>query len=1150
MNNLNQNISNPVAIRLLVLISLVSLAWSDSYGQNPGYQKFNHLTTKDGLSQSSGHAILQDSQGYMWFGTNSGLNRYNGYEVSVYKHNPEDSTTISGDNISVIYEDRRGNLWVAATGAGLNLFNRNKDTFSHYKIIYTETGEVASGGISNNSVSSILELSNGQFWLGTDHGLNLFDRDTEEFVHFLADSNDSTSISSSFITSLYEDSEGNFLIGTENGLNIWNPEKENFSSFPHQLSGLSPLKGKTINKIYEDRGGMLWIGTDEGLYAHNRETGDIREYKHNPNDNSSISGNIIFSIIEDSRGVLWIGTENNGLNVLERNTGKFHHYTHDLDDPNSLSDDAIYTLYENNDSILWLGTYSGGINYLDRKRSKFEHYKYNSHQEHPLSVNSVTSFLEDNYGNLWVGTDGGGLNRFNRETGAFYTLRHDPKEKNSLSSDVVLALLEDDNGYIWIGYYHGGISRYDVKQQKFKHYRPVDGDPNSLCHDDVFAFYEDSNGDIWVGTNGGGVCKLNPETDKFTHYQAEEGVIRDILEDSRGDIWLGTYGGGLKLLNQKDGSVWNFYEGGNGLQSNVVLTIHEDRENNFWVGTKEGGIHLFDRDSLKFTHYDVEDGLPNNEVKGILEDNHGNLWMSTNKGISKFNTKTESFLNFTVEDGLQGDEFNTLAYYKDHSGYMYFGGINGFNRFHPDSVKTSSFSYPLVLSDFRIFNKPVPIDRKSPLEKHISQTETLVLPYDASVLTIEYAALNFNEVKGIRYAYMLEGFEEEWNYVGNNRSATYTNLSPGEYKFRVKASNNDEIWSEQEAGITLIITPPFWRTTWFYLLAGALFAGIIFGSYRYRMRHIRKRNRWLEEKVKKRTEELNQRNDELKEALKTLENTRGELVEKAHKAGMADMATGVLHNVGNILNSVKTSSAVMEDLIESSKIKGWFKANELLQKHEDNLGEFFTENPKGKQLVNYYSKLEQAVKRERSTLMEHNERLKTKVELINDVIAAQQSFASSGSYEERIDLKKIIDDVLTLQTGSSERHGIKIEKKIDSVEQVKGQRTKLMHILVNFYKNAKEALLEVPAEEKKIIIRLFQNDRNVFLSFSDNGSGINKEDLNKIFSHGFTTKANGHGFGLHSCANYMSEMGGQIKAESDGPGEGATFTLVFPRGDS
>lgn len=1113
------------------------------YGQSPGNVSFHQITQKDGLSQSTGHTILQDSQGFMWFGTNNGLNRYDGYEMTVYMHNPKDSTTLSGNSINVLFEDSKQNLWIGTMGAGLNHMYRDNNTFRHYKADYINFGN----GLSDNSISAIYEDEEGLLWVGTYNGLNILDPESGDIVNiFISDEEDSTSLSGNQINTIYEDRNGYLWIGTNDGLNLWLPETETFSHFRRESENPDDNRLNNIMAVYQDAYNNLWAGTTNGLNRYNYDTDEFERYLPNETDPYSISGRSIVTIYEDSQGIIWIGTENNGLNAYDRKNNRFIPYEQNLDDPNSISGNAIYSIYENDDGILWIGTYSGGINYVDRKKSKFENYTYQKSVDYPLSHRSVTSFLEDSEGNFWVGTDGGGLNRFDRETGNFYTLRHEPNNPNSLSSDVVLAMLDNGDGSIWLGYYHGGISKYDVKNKQFTHYRYDPEDPGSLCHDDVFAFMNDPEKGIWIGTNGGGVCHFDEETETFTQYQAEEGVIRDLLIDSEGHFWLATYGGGLKMLLFNDEGIWNFYQGDNGLQSNVILTIHEDQKNRLWVGTKEAGLNFLEQHTFQFTNYTIENGLPSDEVKGILEDDSGNLWLSTNNGLSKFNPETKTFFNYSIEDGLQGSEYNALAYYKDRDGFMYFGGINGFNRFHPDSIKLNTFVYPVVFTDFKIFNHSVEPGADSPLKKDITRAEQIVVPHDAYVLTFEYAALNYNRLKGIRYAYKLEGFEENWNEVGDKRNITYTNLSPGDYTLKVKAANSDGIWNN-EANLNITVTPPFWRTAWFYVIAFAVIGGLIYAGYNYRVRRIKRQNKFLATKINERTAELHQRNEELVSVLEDLRKTRNELAENAHKAGMADIATGVVHNIGNVLNSIGTSNAITGEVLNKSKFNGLFKANKMLLENSDQMDEFLKKDPKGKKLIEYYRKLDAALKDELELLKQHHQRMDKKVQLINNVINAQQNYASINLNKETLQLNHILEDTLTIFSTSLERHGIELRKNIKPTDLVKVQKTKLVHVILNVLKNAKEAMQDAGVKEPIIDIILTQVNDQVILKIRDNGPGIKPENLGKIFNQGFTTKAKGHGFGMHSSANYMKEMDAIIKVQNAPNGVGAEFILIFQK---
>lgn len=1103
--------------------------------------KLEHLTTEDGLSQSSGQAILHDSFGYMWFGTQDGLNKYNGFNFTIYKHNPQDSTTISGSHISQLYEDSRQNLWIGTSGAGLNLFDREKEIFSHYKA----STEDPSGSISDNAITAILEDSEGNFWIGTRDGLNLLDRDTKRFIHIFSNSSEPGSLSDNEVTSLYEDSRGNLWVGTMDGLNLLDRSSGIFRQFSHDKYDPYSISHHSITVIYEDTQNNFWIGTSAGgLNLFDRDKGTFNRYLYDDEDPHSISGNSILSILEDSRGILWVGAENGGLNVFDRESEKFYRYKSDVRNPHSILHNSVFTMYENRDNILWFGAFSGGISYLDRKEPLFEHYSHDLFSPKPLSNNSVLSFLETGGGNFLVGTDGGGLNVFDRESHEFTQFSHNPDDELSLSSDVILAFHQDQFGYIWIGHYDGGVTRYDPATGTVEHFMYTPNDPYGLSNNHVYVIYEDSDENIWFGTNGGGINKLDRESGRIDQLNNNENIInvvRAIHEDKEGGLWVGTYGRGLIQVDKQDGSVIRqFTEESDGLSSNVIMAIHEDRKGNFWVGTREGGIHLFDNETGTFRSWSEEQGLPSPAILGILEDDHGNLWLSTLNGLSKFVPETETFENYNVEHGIQDREFNPLSFYKDREGYMYFGGVNGFNRFHPDRVVTDEAVPPVVLTDFKIFNQSVGIGEDSPLKKHISLTDKIVLPHTASVLTLDYATLNFNKNKGNQFAYLLEGFDSDWNYVGSRRSATYTNLNPGEYTFRIKAANNYGIWSESDQTLAVIITPPFWQTAWFYLLVIFGVLGIIGSGLHWRVQSITKQNRRLEEEVKRQTADLFNKNVELKK-------TRSELVEKAHKAGMADLATNVLHNVGNILNSVNVSVAVINETLKRTKLESLKQANQLVRENAKNLENFIINDPKGQKLLHYYVKLEEPLNREQEEIAEQASRLEENMKLMIDVVTAQQSYSNAGRIFEHFSPEELIKDTMVLQSATIERHGLNLVTDYQGVEDIYVEKSKVVHILVNLFKNAKESMSEIEPNKRKLVLKTFQDEEYVYLSINDNGCGIPKEDLKKIFNHGYTTKSYGHGFGLHSCANYMKELKGEIRVESEGPGRGATVTLCFPR---
>lgn len=1135
-------------VHLLFILPVLWMTPDFGYSQNLDNLAFWHLTPNEGLSQSTVSAIYQDSEGFMWFGTQEGLNKYEGQNnnIVVYKHDPDDPSSIGSNEIEAIYEDSRGNLWIATDWGGLSLYNRDDDSF----IRFTATDKFHDGSISDNTTQVIYEDSHENLWIGTYNGLNLMDREKGTFKNFLADSTNRHSLSSNYILDIIEDETGQIWVATINGLNRMHRDSVAFDQiFVREGNSFDPANYMRV--IYEDRQGRLWVGTESGLYQVYKNT--LRLELWNQKISSSTT---ILDITEDKQGVIWVGTENEGLLAIHPDNSTTL-FTYSENNIQGLNSNSIYSLYQSRDNILWVGTFDGGVNILNRKENKFRHFKNQPGVENSLNENSIMAFLKPDGKYLWIGTDGGGINLLNMETESFDFIRHEPDNPNSLSSDVILDMMQDSGGRIWIGTYNGGLVRYDPETHHFRNYRLDADDPNSLSQDQVFTVFEDNDGFIWAGTNGTGLNKLVDEekgiferwnVNSTTHYFPQS-YLRDTYVDEEGGFWLTTYGSGVCYFNHKTGEyrVYNSNEGN--LNSGVVLDIYSASDGTIWVGTKGGGLAKYNSERDEFESYTTEDGMPNDIVNAILEDDHGNLWASSNNGITRFSPKDQTFKNYSLSDGLQSREFKPFAAAKLDNGWMYFGGINGFNEFHPDSIREDTIILPIAFTDFQLSNKLVPIGENSLLKKQVNQVEEITLPYNETNVTIKYSVLNYNPYQEYSYAYILEGFDEDWNEVGNQNSATYTNLDPGEYIFKVKTANSDGYWGTDAKQFKLSITPPFWQTNWFYALSFITIAGLIFGGFKYRTRQITEHNKRLEKEVNIRTQELRESNKDLKEALDDLKATRKELVENAHKAGMADIAAGVVHNIGNVLNSINTSTSLTGEVLKKSKFKGLKKVNELLQEHKDDLADFLENDPKGQKLLDYLQKLDASVTEELQTLEKYNNRLDKKVKLINDVIAAQQSYANVGLGEQEENLVQILEDTLTIFSASFSRHDICIEKEIEAVPKVSVQKTKLVHIILNILKNAKESMIEAGVENRKISIKVWQHnptDKYVMLRISDNGTGIDQKNLRKVFNHGFTTKQKGHGFGLHSSANYMTEMGGKIDVQNREGEQGASFTLQIP----
>ncbi|MCU0285991.1 MAG: ATP-binding protein [Acidobacteria bacterium] len=803
--------------------------------------KFDHISLEQGLSQSIIECIIQDSQGFMWFGTEDGLNKYDGYNFTVIRQIPNNLNSLSHNYILSIYEDKMGITWIGTFHGGLNKFDAKTGKYTHY---LRKQGEPNS--LSNNVVRSICEDRKGMLWIATDDGLNCFNKKTDEFIVYRHDDNSNGSISNNNVLIAFEDNSGMIWAGTNGGgLNRFNRENGSFKTFKNDPKDPFSLPNNIINTIYEDRSGELWIGTEGGgLAKFDKKNGSFISYKNEINNPSSLSNNIVRAIYEDKNEILWIGTYGGGLNRFDRKTGSFYSYQNDPINSSSISNNSIFSIYEDRSGVFWVGTYGGGINKFDGKKKKFMHYYVRPNTTNSLSDSIVWSFFEDKEGFLWVGTQQG-LDRFDRKNNHYTHYRANANHPDSLSHDIVRQVYEDHSGIFWLGTNGGGVNVFDKQKGTFKVYRNDPANPRSLSHNEIRCIYEDRNGIIWIGTNGGGLNKFNRVTNDFTRYCYAENkpgslsnnFVRCFYEDHYGNFWIGTQGGGLnKFDRQKE--IFTHYKYNphdkKSLSNDFVFCLIEDHSGVLWIGTWGGGINRFNTETGSFSLLGTNEGLPSNSIYGILEDNEGNLWISSTRGLTKYNPKDHSIKNYTERDGLQSDEFNGGAYYKNTNGEMFFGGINGFNAFYPSEIKDKDYKAPIVITAFKKLNKDVQLD------KPISELNELILSPKDYFFSFEFAALDYAAPQKNRYAYKMEGLDNDWIATdAAKRFASYTTLSPGKYRFRVKGSNNDGVWNEEGVAITIIITPPLYKTWWFQALVGILLILLLLYIHEVRTDRIR-----------------------------------------------------------------------------------------------------------------------------------------------------------------------------------------------------------------------------------------------------------------------------------------------------------------------
>ena len=854
----------------------------------------------------------------MWFGTEDGLNKHDGYGFTVYKRAPENPNSLSNNIIRSIYQDQSGILWVGTDG-GLNEFDRENEQFIRY-----QNDPHDPHSLSDNYVTSIYEDQAGVLWIGTGGGgLDRFDRETEQFGHYQNDPHDPHSLSDNSVTSIYENRAGVLWIGTGGGgLDRFDREMEHFIHYrfslyqnvPHDPNSLSH---HTVSSIREDEAGVLWVGTrGGGLNRFDQEAGKFIHYQADPNDPHSLSNDRVLSVYEDRAGILWIGTWGGGLDRLDRETGQFVHYQNDLRDPHSLSDNVVWSIYEDQGGVLWIGTHNG-LNKYDREREKFVHCRADPNDPHSLSNNHVLSVYEDRAGGLWVGTQGGGLNRFDRQTGKFIHYQANPNDPHSLSHGEVKSIYEDRAGVLWIGTWGGGLNRFDRETERFVHYQADSNDPHSLGNNDIFSIHEDQAGVLWIGTYGGGLDRFDRETEQFVHYQNDphdphslgHNHISAIYEDRAGVLWIGTYGGGLDRFDRETGQFSHYRNNPidpHSLSNDKVLSICEDQSGVLWIGT-HGGLNRLDRATETFTHYREKDGLPNDVVYGILEDDRACLWLSTNKGLSKFDPRTGTFRNYDTRDGVQSNEFSGGACHKSGSGEMFFGGINGFNVFYPESVSVKDNPYipPIVLTLLTQGGEDVDVG------KAVESVKEATFHWPNNFFEFEFAALSYSQPERNQYAYMLEGFDQDW--IGTRRFGKYTNLPGGTYTLRMKGSNNDGVWNEEGISATITIVPPFWGTWWFRGVVTLVLVGSVIGGYRLRVKSIEAQNRELEILVEERTHELEERTHEIERRRQELEALYRADAELHRHLRLGQVLQALVDIAVDILRADKSSLMVWDD---------------------------------------------------------------------------------------------------------------------------------------------------------------------------------------------------------------------------------------------
>jgi ligand-binding sensor domain-containing protein/serine phosphatase RsbU (regulator of sigma subunit) len=807
-----------MTLKYLLFVFYFALSVFNARAQN--HIIFHHLTVDDGLSQSSVNCILQDKKGFMWFGTQDGLNRYDGYNIKIFKNNPLDSTSLTNNFIFSIYEDSSGTMYVETQGGGFHKYNPFTESFSRLK-----KESVNLIGSKLNTVNAFFEDFHGVQWTG---GMSA---------------------------------------GT--GLKKNNKKTGKVIVYKHDPSNPLSLSDDKVYSVYRDRSGNLWVGTFDGLDKLDEKTGTFIHYRNKPGDPNSLSDNWVWPIYEDFQGYLWFGTVRGGLNKFNPGIGTFENYKNDPSDPGSLNDNFIFSIYEDHGGVIWIGTNGGGVNYFLPSAQVFNLFKSKPDDINWFNDNTIQSMLADRNGIYWIGTQNRGLYKFDYKKGLFKNYSHDPSASNSISSNAVQSIYEDRSGTIWIGNFSAGLDAFNPVTNTFKHYKSNPSDLNSLSDNRIYSIVQDMKGNIWIGTYGGGLNKLDQLTGRITRFQYDKNdpesissnAIWSIAVDHSGKLWLGTFGGGINIFNPDNHSAVHIMNKPNdpvSLMDNNIIRVFIDGADNVWVGSTKG-LSRYNRQKNEFKNYREQDGLPNESVFGILQDSKGNLWISTNKGLSRFNPQKNSFKNYYSQDGLQGNEFNQNAFAKDNlTGQLMFGGPNGFNVFNPEKIKENNFLPSVVFTNYMRYTTDN-LGGKPIFEKGISIRDSLLLTYKDNIINLQFSALSYYNTFQNQYQYKLEGFNKNWIQLENNNSVTFTNLSPGEYKLRVIASNNDGLWNNQGALLFIKVTPPWWKTNIAYSFYIISFIGLLYLARREELRRREQKTRMRENELQLKAAEAEKR---------------------------------------------------------------------------------------------------------------------------------------------------------------------------------------------------------------------------------------------------------------------------------------------------
>lgn len=1081
-------------LKLIVLSFFMFLFSKGVKSQN---LKFENISIEDGLSNGSVYDIFKDKKGFIWFCTDNGINRYDGYQFKIFGTIKGDSSSLSYHKTRRIVEDNYGHLWVA-THEGLNAFDYQKEVFTQFL-----NDPQDHNSISDSHIIDLVYDHKGNLWILTLNQLNFLSnkelrKNKIEEVEFEKIKGTASGQSKVGVQAIFEDQKNDVWIATEDGyLKKLNRETNEFNA---EVIKIESEKTKfNVLKISEDFDGDFWLLTQSsGIIKWNRKENSWDHFTENSNNSLKLNSNFISDIFFNMDGKVWIATNGNGLNIYDPNTQKTVYHYNEISDYQSLPSNSVSRIFSDESGIIWIGTLVGGISKFVIKKSYFGHYT-SGVGPNSLNGKNITSFCEDKKGQVWIGTDGNGINIFNRYTNSFKSIH--ANSGTGLSSNTILSICADKDGNIWMGTWQNGLIKYNPTTEKYTNYTHNANDTTSIANNNIFKVFEDSKGNVWSGTLQTGLDLFDKKRNLFIHYKHNDSsnslnddIIFSIFEDSKQRLWIGhNLGVDMIDLNATDFNVpnpqlnFNHFRHPDNHRA-VVYCIQEDHKGNIWIGNERSGIYILSPDMQFIKHLDESNGLPSNDITGILEDENYNMWISSSKGLCKYNPANEAIQNYIVDDGIQSMIFNR-ACIKTSDGQLFFGGINGFNAFYPQKINQNDKIPTTVITNFKIFNNPVVIGEKINnriiFNKSIHETQEIKLSYRENFFSLDFASLDYTSPRKNQYSYFMEGVDADWNLVGNKNEANYTNLKPGEYLFTVKSSNNDGVWNTIGTTLKITITPPFWKTKWMYTIYLIFVMGIIYLAYFIIINNEKLKNQVEIERLElRKTKEVN------------------------------DLKMNIFTNISHEFRTPLTLlSGPLEALINEGK---------------------------GDEQTKYYHSLMYRNARQLQRLINQLldfrmiEEGKMKVEReCDDMVSFIRSSVASFDF-----LAKQREMQYTFSCNKEVFYSWCDLEKLEKI---------LLNLLSNAFKyTADRGSIDVKAEFRKTDI-----GNLLHLQISDNGLGIPNESLETIFSvfHRVKDKksyiSESTGLGLSLTKSLVEVLDGKITVESE-EGRGSVFTVMIP----